>query len=191
MSGNLNVPNIISSCRLASVPIMLFCICTGRENVFTWLLLAALLSDISDGVIARSFNLQTRLGAFLDSMADMGTYISAVTGIFLFKFDFIHDHWVEISCILGFYIVEKVKTYHKYGRPFNAFHTYMSKITAYVQGAFVMSLFFWGFQWYLFYPAMIICICANIEEMILTSIIDGYESDVKGLYWVLQRGKTE
>jgi hypothetical protein len=52
-----------------------------------------------------------------------------------------------------------------------------------------MSLFLFGFQWYLFYPAMALCILANIEEMILARLLPDYESDVKGLYWVLNRKK--
>jgi cardiolipin synthase (CMP-forming) len=190
-SKNFNVPNAISVCRLASVPIMLWCTFTGREHLFTWLLLGALLSDIADGVIARVFHLETKLGATLDAMADMGTYISAVAGIFLFQFTFIKNHSFGIGVILLFYIVEKMKTFFHYQKPFNAFHTYLSKLTAYVQGIFVMSLFLFGYHWYLFYPAIAISIAANIEEMILTSLLPKYESDVKGLYWVLQRRRSD
>jgi cardiolipin synthase (CMP-forming) len=187
--NNFNIPNIISSCRIASVPVMLFCIATGREHVFTWLLLAALVSDIVDGVIARLFHMETKLGATLDSMADMGTYLSAVIGLFVFKFGFIQAYWIQAMVILGFYVVEKISSFARYKKIFNAFHTYLSKITAYAQGAFVMSLFLFGFQWYLFYPAMALCIIANIEEMILARLLPDYESDVKGLYWVLNRKK--
>jgi cardiolipin synthase len=171
------------------VPVMLACIATGREHVFTWLLLAALISDIIDGVIASVFHMETKLGATLDAMADMGTYLSAVIGLFVFKLGFIQAYWIQASVILGFYVVEKISSFARYKKIFNAFHTYLSKITAYAQGAFVMSLFLFGFQWYLFYPAMALCILANIEEMILARLLPDYESDVKGLYWVLNRKK--
>lgn len=184
---NLNLPNFISACRLVSVPVMLFCVFSGRETPFTWLLLAALLSDIVDGVIARVFHLCTKLGAFLDSAADMGTYASAVAGIFMFRIDFVKLYWPALTMIFGFYILEKISSFISYRMAFNAFHTYLSKITAYVQGAFVMSLFLFGFKAFLFYPAMVICIVANIEEMILARLLPKYATDVKGLYWVLKK----
>jgi len=187
---NFNLPNVISTCRLAAAPVMLFCIVTRRYEVFTWVLFGALISDILDGVIARVFHLETELGAFLDAMADMGAYLCAVIGIFVFQMGFIRGHWIEMSLILGFYVAEKIKSFLRYGKAFNAFHTYMSKATAYAQGAFVISLFLFGFKCYLFYPAMVLCIAANIEEMVLTSLLKEYEYDVKGLYWVLGRLKA-
>jgi phosphatidylglycerophosphate synthase len=187
--NNLNVPNIISSCRIASAPLLLFCVFTGRYQFFTWLLFAALTSDIIDGVIARVFNMKTKLGAFLDSLADMATYVSAVTGMFVFKFDFILEYRPQMIIILGFYVLEKVSAFVRYSRILNAFHTYTAKITAYAQGAFVMSLFLFGFKAYLFYPAMALCILANIEEMILARLLPEYERDVKGLFWVVKRKK--
>jgi cardiolipin synthase (CMP-forming) len=186
---NFNIPNIISSCRIASVPAMLLCIFFNRESLFTWLLLGALISDILDGVIARAFHLVTRLGAFLDAAADMGTYLSAVAGLFVFKMDFIQGYWPALSVVFAFYVLEKISSFIRYKKIFNAFHTYLSKITAYAQGAFVMSLFLFGFKGYLFYPALVICVLANIEEMALARLLPDYQADVKGLFWVLKEKK--
>jgi len=134
-------------------------------SFFTWLLFAALTSDIIDGVIARVFNMKTKLGAFLDSLADMATYVSAVTGMFVFKFDFILEYRPQMIIILGFYVLEKVSAFCAVFREsLTHFIRYTAKITAYAQGAFVMSLFLFGFKAYLFYPAMALCILANIEE---------------------------
>ena len=187
----VNLPNGISLCRLMLVPVMLWCCITGNRWLFTWLLFIALISDIADGMIARIFHLETDFGSVLDACADMGMYISAVTAIFVFQRAFIQEYWIAICIILAFYIVEKVKTYMKYGKIFNAFHTWLSKATAYLQGAFIMSLFFWGIKPYFFYPAMVLSIAANIEEMILTSILPTYEHDVRGLYWILKRRKQQ
>lgn len=168
---------------------MFLCIFLNREQLFTWLLLGALISDILDGVIARVFHLITRLGAFLDAAADMGTYLSAVAGLFVFKMDFIQGYWPGLSVVFTFYILEKISSFIRYKKIFNAFHTYLSKITAYVQGAFVMSLFLFGFKGYLFYPAIVICVLANIEEMALARLLPDYQADVKGLFWVLNKKK--
>lgn len=183
----VNVPNTISFARLCSVPFSFHYIFTGKEQIFTWILLIALLSDILDGLIARIFHLHTAFGATLDAVADMGTYISAVIGLIVFKMDFIQTHTIEIFLILFFYIIEKCKTWYHYKRPMNSFHTYMSKITAYFQGAFIGWLFLFDYNSVLFYSAMVFSICANIEEMILSSILKSNTPDVKGLIWVLKK----
>jgi CDP-diacylglycerol--glycerol-3-phosphate 3-phosphatidyltransferase len=81
---------------------MLLCVFSHWERPFTWLLLGALISDIVDGVIARRFNMVTKLGASIDAVADMGTYLSAIIAILLFKMDFIQNHWLAMVFILGF-----------------------------------------------------------------------------------------
>jgi phosphatidylglycerophosphate synthase len=192
MSSNkiiINVPNAISFCRLCAAPVMIYLIITHNEPVFAWVLLGALLSDIADGLIARIFHLHTDFGAKLDATADMATYLSAVTGLIIFKMDFIHAHTYEIVAILAFYLIEKVKTYYHYRVPMNSFHTYMSKITAYFQGIFIIWLFLFGFNAVAFYLSMLFSIGANIEEMILSSILKENCSDVKGLLWVLKGRK--
>jgi phosphatidylglycerophosphate synthase len=185
----VNVPNSISFCRLCAAPVMLYLIITRNGHFFSWVLLGALLSDIADGLIARIFHLHTDFGAKLDASADMATYICAVTGLIIFKMDFIQTHAIEIIAILGFYLIEKVKTFYHYRVPMNSFHTYMSKITAYIQGIFVMWLFLFGFNPIVFYLSMFWSICANIEEMILSSILKENQSDVRGLYWILKGEK--
>lgn len=187
----VNVPNAISLCRLCAAPYMLYLIATHNSTVYSWVLLGALLSDIADGLIARIFRLHTDFGAKLDASADMATYICAVIGLIVFKMDFIQSHKIEIIVILGFYLIEKVKTFYHYRVPMNSFHTYMSKITAYFQGIFIMWLFLFGFNPAIFYLSMIWSIGANIEEMILSSILKENRSDVRGLYWILKQKKFQ
>jgi CDP-diacylglycerol--glycerol-3-phosphate 3-phosphatidyltransferase len=170
---------------------MLYLIITHNSKVFSWVLLGALLSDIADGLIARICHLHTDFGAKLDSSADMATYISAVTGLIVFKMYFIQTHAIEIIAILSFYLIEKVKTFYHYRVPINSFHTYMSKITAYFQGIFIMWLFLFGFNPTVFYLSMIWSISANIEEMVLSSILKENRSDARGLYWIIKEKRVQ
>ena len=187
---NLTLPNIISSCRIALFPVMLFTIFINNENIFKWLLLAALLSDILDGLIARLFNMQTELGAKLDSLADLGMYICAVAGIFAFKFDFIKTYFIIILIVLGFFVLARIITFIRYKKFFNNFHSYLSKAMAYIQGIFIMTLFLFGFKSFLFFPACFIGIIANLEEYLLLYFLPIEESNVKGLYWILKQKKS-
>ena len=144
-----------------------------------------MLSDILDGLIARLFKMQTKIGARLDSWADMGTYILAFTAIYIFKWDEIKPHSIMIF-LFGFimalsYLVVFIKFKGLIG-----LHTYMFKITGYVQGAFIISLFLWGFHLLPYYFCLIWGTLACIEEIIIILLLRHPQSNVKGLYWVLK-----
>ena len=56
------------------------------------------------------------------------------------------------------------------------------------QGVFLLSVFFFKEPIYLlFYLSSILTIAELIEEIILVFILPKWESNVKGLYWVLKK----
>ena len=73
----LTVPNAISVARLAGVPVFLWLVLGPQADGWAVaLLIAAGLSDWLDGVIARAWDQQSRLGQVLDPAADR-LYIAA------------------------------------------------------------------------------------------------------------------
>jgi cardiolipin synthase len=73
----LTVPNVISVARLAGVPVFLWLVLGPEADGWAvGLLIAAGLSDWLDGVIARAWDQQSRLGQVLDPAADR-LYIAA------------------------------------------------------------------------------------------------------------------
>ena len=73
----LTVPNAISVARLAGVPVFLWLVLGPHADGWAVaLLIVAGLSDWLDGVIARAWNQQSRLGQVLDPAADR-LYIAA------------------------------------------------------------------------------------------------------------------
>jgi len=73
----LTVPNAISVARLAGVPVFLWLVLGPHADAWAvGLLIAAGLSDWLDGVIARAWDQQSRLGQVLDPAADR-LYIAA------------------------------------------------------------------------------------------------------------------
>ena len=66
----MNLPNAITFARLFCVPVVVWLILVDRMSAAFWLALAAALSDAVDGIIAKRFNMETVLGAFLDPIAD-------------------------------------------------------------------------------------------------------------------------
>jgi cardiolipin synthase len=62
--------NFLTVLRLAVIPFIIMTLVYGHPKVALWLFLAAGITDILDGFIARCFNQKTALGAFLDPAAD-------------------------------------------------------------------------------------------------------------------------
>ena len=70
MTALRHLPNIVSVLRLSTVPVLAWLAWQGADRAFAWLLVAAGLSDMLDGWMARRFGWVSRLGAMLDSAAD-------------------------------------------------------------------------------------------------------------------------
>jgi cardiolipin synthase (CMP-forming) len=66
----VTAPNILTLARLIAVPLFLMASFAGRYRLAFVLFVAAALTDLFDGIIARRFNQRSRLGALLDPAAD-------------------------------------------------------------------------------------------------------------------------
>jgi CDP-diacylglycerol--glycerol-3-phosphate 3-phosphatidyltransferase len=181
-----HLPNIISSARLAATPVLLWAIVTRRVDLFTWLLLACLLSDIADGLIARTFRLRSELGALLDSTADMIVMLMSLAGVWRFQRAFLAEQGATLLALLALYVFEVIVSLWRYGR-ISSFHTVLTRIAAYSQGIFVMSLFLWGFQPWLFLPMVALTVLSLSEELVLLYLLPTWTTDVRGLYWLQSR----
>jgi CDP-diacylglycerol--glycerol-3-phosphate 3-phosphatidyltransferase len=182
------IPNFISFLRLLSLPLLLYFVWIGNVEAFKWLLLGGLLSDILDGWIARRFKMETALGALLDGTADTGMIVCAIFGIMKFQMPFVREHLVEICILIGGFILARIINVIRYKKIANSFHTYLAKAQAYVMGAFIMTLFLFGYQAYLFYPAFMLMLAHTIEECIMLILIPEDRPNIKGLYWYLKEG---
>ncbi len=71
-----HVPNILTSLRLFGVPLVVWCLMTEATTAAFWLFVFAGLTDAVDGAIARMFNARSRLGLWLDPIADKVLLVS-------------------------------------------------------------------------------------------------------------------
>ncbi len=69
----MNIPNLLSIFRMCLVPVFIIAFFSGTENAHIYAAIIygiAGITDVLDGIIARKFNLITRLGKILDPLAD-------------------------------------------------------------------------------------------------------------------------
>jgi len=179
------VPNLLSGARALSVPVLFALAMLEREGAFTWVLIPALLSDIVDGLVARVFSLQSRLGAILDSVADSLLMLVSVYGIWVFHPEVIRDHAWLCGAAVGMWLLEDAVALLRYRR-LSSFHTYASKVVANLLGLFIGWLFLFGFEPWLLYVAAGTSIAASLEELALLSLLPRWRANVRGVWWVLR-----
>ncbi|WP_299111174.1 CDP-alcohol phosphatidyltransferase family protein [uncultured Winogradskyella sp.] len=183
-----NIPNFLSFYRLITFPLIIWFIYSGKENLFAVFLCVNLVTDILDGLIARLFNLKTKFGAKLDSLADNGTFIAAFIGIFTFKVDALSQSIWMLWLFIAFFVLGLLISFIKF-KQYPSLHLYTTKIGGYIQGIFIFILFAWCYNEYLFYLAMLLGYISHIEEITILLISKQMKTDAKGLYWVLKERK--
>lgn len=79
MPAWVNLPNLLTLLRLCMVPIVVYEIVAGRYLLAGWLFGGAAFTDILDGAAARGLQVTTKVGAYLDPIADK----CLLSGVFL------------------------------------------------------------------------------------------------------------
>ncbi len=70
------IPNLISLGRLLLVPVAVYVLIEGHYITGFWVFFVAALSDAVDGYVAKQWNVTSRVGAYLDPIADKALLVS-------------------------------------------------------------------------------------------------------------------
>jgi CDP-diacylglycerol--glycerol-3-phosphate 3-phosphatidyltransferase len=182
------LPNALSALRIAAAPAMLVLAWRGHAAAFTAVLVPALLSDVADGFLARRLGCTSATGALLDSIGDLVLFCAATIGVACLHPELIGDHRLASGTLLACWLLEPLVAFARYGR-ISSFHTYASKLAAYLLGVMVAVLFIWGVPPLLFRVAVGAGIAASVEELLLIAALPDWRANVRGLYWVLRDGR--
>jgi phosphatidylglycerophosphate synthase len=182
--------NAITLYRLIAAPVLLLMLVDKQVNTFSWLLGLSFFTDLIDGFLARRYKVTSVLGSRLDSIADDLTVLLAIVGLFMLKPLFIKNNYEIIFIMLVLYILQVSLSLRRYGR-LSSFHTYLAKIAAILQGVFFILMYFLRQPIsLLFYATALVTIADIIEEIILVILLPKWQTDVKGVYWILKKRRT-
>lgn len=182
---NIRIVNVITLYRIVAAPFLLYFLLSDQAFLFKWLLLISFTTDAIDGYLARKLNGITQIGSMLDSIGDILTIIVAVTGVIYTRPEFVSEQYAVILSVCFLFVLQIIFALIRY-KKLSSFHTYLAKISAVMQGIFLISLFFFQDIIYpLFYIACTITVIELIEEIILIYLIPKWQSDVRGLYWYI------
>lgn len=179
--------NGITIYRIIAAPFLIYLIITGKYDIFKWLLAVSFFTDLIDGYLARKFKVTSILGTKLDSIGDDLTVLTGIIGLFIINPEFIllHKYYFLIPFIL--LVIQISFALIRY-KKMTGFHTYLAKIAALLQGVFLILFFLLSKPLLiLFLAAVFITILDLIEEIFLIFLLPKWETNIKGLYWVLKR----
>ena len=179
-----SVPNLLSLSRIVAAPLMVTAAALGSARCFTALYAATLLSDATDGFLARRLHVESSLGATLDSRGDLAVALSLPIGALLL--------WPEMIRELAFYIVIALCAYLapilvgelRYRR-LPCFHTWGAKAMAIIVGAALLLMFMT--QNSLFFRLCVpLLVLESIEELIMIAVLPRWHPNVPSVWHAIQ-----
>ncbi|MCZ8314880.1 CDP-alcohol phosphatidyltransferase family protein [Phreatobacter sp.] len=92
----MNIPNLLTLLRILLVPIIVWAIAQRQMEIALAAFVVAGITDAVDGYIAKHFDQQTELGAYLDPLADKALIVSIYVSLAIFGFI---PPWVAILVV--------------------------------------------------------------------------------------------
>ncbi len=178
------MPNLLSAFRLGSAPLLLLLAFYGQREVFVWLLAVAFLTDALDGMLARRTGQTSRLGAQLDSWADVAVYAATAISLFLLWPALVRSEWLALTAVVVSIALPALAGLLRFGR-FTSYHTVLVK-AAVAATAIALCLMLFGLSVWPFRLAAMLAVLAAFEELAITAVLREERSDVVSLWHVLR-----
>ena len=177
-----NIPNLLSGLRLLSVPVLIYLAVGDHEKAFFILWMFSAATDALDGWIARTFRLQTPLGAKLDSTADTLLYLATLAGVYWLKWDEFGHYRTQALLIVAYILAVDIFSLVKFGR-ISSLHLYSWKIGGVLQSLFVFWLFWKGFDARFFQLVFWWTTLAFAENILIQSMMHTYRTNMRNFIW--------
>ena len=182
-----SIPNFITACRIALVPVLLVFALSNRPVGFLWVLVLCFASDAADGFFARYLGHTSELGARLDSWADFGVYLAIPIAAWWLWPETLWREVLYFGVVITSVIVSPAIAILKFHSS-PSYHTRGAKIAAFSIGVSLMLLFGLNIAWP-FRLATVITVIAALEEISITLVLPERRSNVRSLWhvWHSQR----
>jgi cardiolipin synthase len=126
-----NIPNLITLGRIFAVPLLVWLIIDGAMSAAFWVFVVAGVSDALDGFIAKRFGFVTKLGSYLDPIADKALLVSAY--ITLGQAGHASAWLVILVVFRDVLIIGGTLMFHTLGRPIEMQPLFISKFNTLMQ----------------------------------------------------------
>lgn len=179
-----SIPLALTIFRICSAPVLLVLAAMGKERFFLWLAIAAMLSDVLDGALARRLGASSETGRLLDSWADLLIALVSFAGATLLWPDTMREEAVYFALVLAALVIPNAWGLLRYRRLLG-YHTVSAKASGVFLAVGAISLFT-GLTPVLFRLAAFIELAVAAEYIAISLIVPGWTGEMKSVWHAWQ-----
>jgi len=173
-----HIPNILTISRFVISALLILDAVDGQPSAyFAPLFIFGALTDFLDGFIARKFNVMSPKGAVLDGYADIALYCSVLVCVWFLFPSVITKYLAFFIGLIVLQILSWGFSYLKFKR-ITSYHTYSAKTWGVSLFVSIALLFVFSND-FLLIPMFIIGAVSMVEDIIITSVLPCWKSDIK------------
>jgi CDP-diacylglycerol--glycerol-3-phosphate 3-phosphatidyltransferase len=192
MPGLRHLPLVLTLSRFVLGPALILLARTGPHPVlFLALLLAGLLSDVFDGILARRLGVATARLRVLDSRADLVFWLCTAAAAWVVHPGLVREHAWGISALVASEAATYLVSWLKFRRFFSA-HAILSKLFALALFVALAAALCLGIAGVPYLLALVLGLAANAEVVAIILILPEWDHDIPSCWHALQirRGGT-
>jgi phosphatidylglycerophosphate synthase len=180
-------PHLLILFRAICAPAIFVLACFGYSGpVLAGIVVAALLSDVFDGVLARRTGAATPELRFADTVADTVFYVAAAAALAVAVPGAFDDLWLPLVALVTIHVSRATFELTKYGR-IASYHMWSSKALGLLLAAALTYEFITGLPNLLLSWALWLGIANELEGFATSAILPRWQSDVPSLVHALHR----
>jgi phosphatidylglycerophosphate synthase len=183
-----SIPTALTIFRLLSAPVLMVLAYMGRELYFLWLAIAALLSDVLDGALARRLGASSETGRLLDSWADLLIAMVSFAGATLLWPDTMREEAGYFALVLAALVIPNAWGLLRFRRLLG-YHTISAKASGVLLAVGAVALFI-GLTPIPFRLAALIELAVAAEYIAISLILPGWTGEMKSVIhaWRQRKG---
>jgi phosphatidylglycerophosphate synthase len=176
-----SIPWAMAAGRAALGPVLIAgATCGWNPLTLAAMVVTALISDIFDGVLARSWGSDTPALRLSDSMADTVFYLCAAAALWLVRPEVLRRNGPLLALLLVLEAARFAFDLTKFGKP-ASYHSYLAKTWGLLMAVAVTAVFATGRANVLLPAALVLGIACNLEGLAMSVVLPVWRKDVKWL----------
>lgn len=191
MSALRHLPLALTALRALLAPVMvLLAIAWPSRAAFGVCLVAAFLSDVFDGILARRLGIATPTLRRLDSIADSLFYVAALFAAWQLQPEALLEHRAALLLLVLLEISRYAFDLHKFGRE-ASYHMWSSKLWGLALFAGFFSLLALGRSGWPVSAAVWLGIIADLEGLAISVVLTRWVNDVPSIVHAYRLRESE
>jgi CDP-diacylglycerol--glycerol-3-phosphate 3-phosphatidyltransferase len=172
--------------RALLAPVVVLLAWNGRQGIpMAATLAAALLSDICDGMLARSFGTVTAPLRRADSIADTLFYVSAACAAWILNPGSVRSVGAVLAVLIGLEVVRYLFDFVKFQRE-ASYHAYSAKAWGLILAIALILLLAYNVAGGILVSALWLGILASIEGLAISIVLPAWSYDVPSIVHALK-----